>query len=64
LPLETSTKAVGLSLGWISVFTTSFWLFCLTLTRFEARVRFANYINTSFTPNYLTVRMTKFKGSK
>jgi hypothetical protein len=39
----------------------SFRRFKLSLTRFEARVRLADYVDTSFAANYLAVRVTVFE---
>jgi len=42
----------------------SFRRFKLSLTRFKARVRLADYVDTSLTANYLAVRVTVFERFK
>jgi hypothetical protein len=56
LPLETSTKQVGLSLGWMSFLITK-----LSLAGFEAWVCFINHINPTLAADYLAVRMAIFE---
>ena len=54
-PVETSTKQTGLRVGCISFFTK------LTLSCLKPRVGFVDYIEATFSPDYLTVRVTIFQ---